>query len=223
MDKLQGINITLHKKPKKLAFLLHGYGDYAENFIALATQFNDNNLKANFFAPNAPFAVPQYPLGRQWFNPYPNGMHYNEAGPEEKEIMQQECAKSIKQLEEYINNLCLEYNVFYEDCFIIGFSQGAMIVYELGNYIKEKFAGCIMISGRILSNHSINNNLFVKTPIMILHGDEDDIVSPDYFFEASKITKSKGFVVEDYLIKGEGHTISQTMLQLVNNFIKKNV
>ena len=109
-------------KPKKLIILLHGYGDHAENFIPLTKYFNDNTLETNYFAPNAPFVVPQYPSGRQWFNPYPNGIHYNEAGPQEQVIMQQECETSIKLLEEYINKLCSLNNLSHQDCFLIGFS-----------------------------------------------------------------------------------------------------
>ena len=102
INKLYGSSFLFNKKPKKLIFLLHGYGDSAENFIPLANYLNFSHLEANFFAPNATFPIPQYPLGRQWFNPYPNGTHYNEAGPEEKAIMKHECKESIKQLEKYI-------------------------------------------------------------------------------------------------------------------------
>ena len=36
MKKLDGRSIVFNKKPKKLIFLLHGYGDNADNFIPLA-------------------------------------------------------------------------------------------------------------------------------------------------------------------------------------------
>ena len=129
-NQIDGPSLIFHKKPKKLIFLLHGYGDNAENFIPLTKYLNESSMEANFFAPNAPFIVTQYPSGRQWFNPYPNNIHYNEAGPEEKAIMQQECKASIKLLEEYINKLCSLNNLFHQDCFLVGFSQGAMIAFE---------------------------------------------------------------------------------------------
>ena len=98
MNQLNGSSILFSKKPEKLIFLLHGYGDNAENFLPLARFLNSNNLDINFFAPNAPTIVPQYSSGRQWFNPYPNGTHYNEAGEAEKITMQNECLESIKLL-----------------------------------------------------------------------------------------------------------------------------
>ena len=223
MKKLDGPSLLFSKKPKKLIILLHGYGDHSENFIPLANYLNDNYIEVNFFAPNAPFTVPQYPSGRQWFDPYPNGKHYNEAGPKEKAIMQKECEVSIKCLEEYISNLCFLNKLYLEDCFIIGFSQGAMIAYELGKYMKSRLAGCVMLSGRILSSIKLEKNPFTKTPLMIIHGNNDEVVNPKYFEEACEIAKLNRFLCEQYLIEDDGHTISTKTLQLVKNFIKKYV
>ena len=220
---LEGPSLLFFEKPQKLIILLHGYGDNAENFILLTKYFNDNNLKANYFAPNAPSSLAEYPSGRQWFNPYPNGIHYNEVGQNEKAIMEQECKTSTRMLEEYINKLLSLNNLSYQDCFLIGFSQGAMIAFELGNFMKKKFAGCTMLSGRILSDYNFNNNMFINTPLLIIHGDKDEVVNPKYFAEACKITKSYGFTVEKHLMKDEGHTISPQTLQITQNFIKKYV
>ena len=223
INKLVGPSYLFNKNPKKLIFFLHGYGDHAENFIPLAMHINYVSLSANFFAPNAPFIVPQHPLGRQWFNPYPNGIHWDKAGQEEKAIMQNECESSIKQLKKYIDDICFLNKLSLKDCFIIGFSQGAMIAYELGRYLKSTLAGCVMLSGRILTSIKLENNLFVKTPLLVIHGQEDDIVKPKYLNEACNIAKINGFLFEHHLNEGEGHTISLKSLQLVQNFIKKYV
>ena len=66
-------------------------------------------------------------------------------------------------------------------------------------------------------------NFFVKTPLLIVHGDSDEVVDPGYYTEACRITKSSGFTIEAHLIKDEGHTISSKTQQLVQNFIKKFV
>ncbi len=221
MNKLSGPSCLYNNKPRKLIILLHGYGDHADNFIHLAGQLNDKIIEGNFFAPNAPFEVPQYPLGRQWFNPYPNGIHYDEAGPKEKYVMKEECETSTQKLKEYIDELCLINELSYQDCFIVGFSQGAMIAYELGNHIDKKLAGCIMLSGRILSPKKSANYTFVKTPLLIVHGDKDDVVSSKYYTEACEIAKSNKFSFENYLISGESHTISLKMLELIQKFMKK--
>ena len=221
MNKLYGSSLVLSKNPKKLIILLHGYGDYAENFISLAHLLKIGTKGINFYVPNAPFSLPQTSLGRQWFNPYPNNIHYDEVGLKEKNLMKNECKISTELLKKYIDILCLSNKLLYEDCFLIGFSQGAMIAYELGIFLKKKLAGCVMLSGRILSNYNENDNLFTKTPLLIIHGSDDDIVYPKHFTESCRIAKSNGFCLEKYLVDNERHNISEKMLQLVQNFLIK--
>lgn len=222
VNELYGPSFEPIKYPKKLVFLLHGYGDNGNNFINLAQNLYDSSVKINFFAPSASSNIPQYPDGRQWFNLYPNGIYFKEAGPTEKEIMKKDYLKSVKELDQYITKCCLNYNLSYQDCFILGFSQGAMIAFEFCSYLNKAFAGCIMLSGRILSSEN-DKSFFVKTPLLIIHGDKDEVVPPYHFKEACNILNTGGFLYESHLIKDEGHLVSSEILQLVKNFIKKNV
>jgi len=211
------------EKPEKLVFLLHGYGDNAENFIPLARHLHDPKLNVNFYAPNAPSSIPQYPIGRQWFDLYPNGINFNESGPAEKEILKQDCLSSLNLIKDYISNICIKYKLTHKDCFIIGFSQGAMMTFEFGKYINNTFAGCVVLSGRILPSEDHEKKEFIKTPILIVHGDQDTVLEPKYFEEACKILKNHGFLFDSYLIKNEGHTVSAETLKLTKNFIKKHM
>ncbi len=45
---LNGPCFETPEKPEKLVFLLHGYGDNAENFIPLATHHHDPELNITF-------------------------------------------------------------------------------------------------------------------------------------------------------------------------------
>jgi len=220
---LKGPSFGPNDNPRKLVFLFHGYGDNGENFISLAKSLNNPKININFFAPNAPTIVSQYPLGRQWFELYPNGIHFNEAGPKEKEMFKKDCHFSLNLIKLYIKKKCLKYKLTYKDCFIIGFSQGAMIAFEFGMYINSIFAGCVLLSGRILSSLNYEERKFSKTPMMIVHGDQDSVLEPRYFIEACKILQNQHFLFESYLIKGDEHTISPEALKLTQNFIKKNV
>ena len=58
MNNLNGPSYLFNKKPKKLIFLLHGYGDNADNFIHIAESFKYKDLNANYFALNAPNLIP---------------------------------------------------------------------------------------------------------------------------------------------------------------------
>tara|TARA_B100000029_G_scaffold459740_1_gene490146 strand:+ start:1974 stop:2648 length:675 start_codon:yes stop_codon:yes gene_type:complete len=223
MMTLHGPSFELSKNPDKLVFLLHGYGDNGENFIPLAKSLYDSESNINFYAPNAPSPVPQFPTGRQWFELYPNGINFNEAGPKEKELLKQDCIASLKLIQNYISNLCLKYNLSLRDCFILGFSQGAMMSFEFGKFANEYLAGCILLSGRILPSENHEKKKFNKTPILIIHGDQDEVLVPKYFFEACDILKNNNFLFESHLIKNEAHTISKDILNISKKFIKKNM
>tara|TARA_Y100000590_G_scaffold26442_1_gene29775 strand:+ start:432 stop:1106 length:675 start_codon:yes stop_codon:yes gene_type:complete len=223
MMTLKGPSFELSNNPDKLVFLLHGYGDSGENFIPLAQSLYDSECNINFYAPNAPAPVPQYPSGKQWFELYPNGINFNDAGPKEKKLLKQDCVSSLKLIRNYIINLCLKYNLTLHDCFIIGFSQGAMMSFEFGKFVNEHLAGCILLSGRILPSENHDKKNFNKTPILIIHGDQDEVLVPKYFFEACDILKNHNFSFESHLIKNEGHTISKEILNLSKEFIKKNM
>ena len=62
----------------------------------------------------------------------------------------------------YIKNLCLKYQLTFKDCYIIGFSQGAMMTFEFGKYTNNIFAGCVLLSGRILSFEENEKKNFVN-------------------------------------------------------------
>ena len=209
--------------PKKLVFLLHGYGDNAVNFFPLVTHLYDPELNINFYAPNAPSFIPQYPIGRQWFDLYPNGINFTEAGPTEKEILKQDCLSSLNLIKDYINNLCIKHKLTLKDCFIIGFSQGAMMAFEFGKYVNNALAGCVLLSGRILPSEDHEKRYFIETPVLIVHGDQDTVLEPKYFEEACEILKNHDFLFDSYLMKNEGHTISPDTLKLTKNFIKKHM
>ena len=209
--------------PSKICILLHGYGDNAENFISITRDLLIPELKINFYVPNAPSFVPQYPTGRQWFDLYPNGINFNDAGPKEKEMMKKDCESSLELIKNFTENLCKKLKLTLQDCFIIGFSQGAMMAFEFGKYVDKKFAGCALISGRILPSDNHAKNVFSKTPIIIIHGDQDTVLEPKYFDEACSILKNQGYFYEDHLLVNEAHTISNNATKLIKNFIKKNL
>jgi len=220
---LEGHSLISSDSPENLVFLLHGYGDNAENFISLAQSLKNPSVNINFFAPNAPSAIHQYPTGREWFNLYPNGINFNQAGPDEKEILKAECIHSVKLIKKYIKDLCVKYKLTFKNCFIVGFSQGAMIAFETGKYINDIFAGCILLSGRILPSSNYNKKLFNKTPLLIIHGDQDTVIEPHYFQQTTSILENHGYFYESHLIKDLEHSISPETIQIIKNFLKKNV
>ena len=102
---LSGQSFLPHENPQKLIFMLHGYGDTAENFIHIANFLDQPELEANYFALNAPSIISEYSLGRQWFDLYPNGIYIANAGIDEIKIIQSDILTTSKLLENTVNQI----------------------------------------------------------------------------------------------------------------------
>ena len=102
--------------PKKLIFMLHGYGDNAANFMNLAHPIDQEEWQAAYIALNAPGVISGNYMGYQWFDLYPNGVYIADAGPKEFDQINKEVNVEnirgnidtrIKKLEEKILQLLL--------------------------------------------------------------------------------------------------------------------
>ena len=220
---LDGPSFCPIEKPKKLIFLLHGYGDNADNFVHIAGNFSHEELNANYFALNAPNLIANYPTGREWFNLYPNNIYISEAGPEEIKIIRSEIRNSTNKIFNTINIIKNKYKLKFSDCFVVGFSQGGMMTFEFGNFSEKQLGGLAILSGRIMTNEPSTNLKFLKTPLFISHGDNDDVLNIDNFYSSCNYLKENNFLFEKHLLEGDTHTISPKAINLLQKFIKKNL
>ena len=221
--RLSGPSFLKHKNPKKLIILLHGYGDNGDNFIHLANSLDQFDLKANYIAFNAPFSVPNYSQGKQWFDLYPNGTYIADAGIEESKMIRAEILNALELLRNSIHFAKDKYNLLYKDCFLLGFSQGGMITYEFGNFLQDCMGGLAILSGRILKADQLINPYLKKTPIFISHGIKDEVLPVNDFYESCKFLKNNNFFYEEHLLLEDSHTISLKAINLLQKFIKKNL
>ena len=97
------------------------------------------------------------------------------------------------------------------------------MTFELGNYSEEQLGGLAILSGRIMTNEPPTNLKFLKTPLFISHGDNDDVLNIDNFYSSCNYLKENNFLFEKHLLKGDRHTISPKAINLLQKFIKKNL
>ena len=135
---LNGPSISKHNNPKKLIFMLHGYGDNAANFMHLANPIDQEEWQAQYVALNAPKFIEGNFMGYQWFDLYPNGIYISEAGPKEFKQIKKETDEAVIKIINTIQYYCNELKLTFEDCILMGFSQGGMMTFEVGNFLKKK-------------------------------------------------------------------------------------
>ena len=105
-------------------------------------------------------------------------------------VLQQKIMKdfstSCDLIKKHIDYLCTEYNLSLKKVFLLGFSQGSMMSFEVGTTLKQLIAGIISLSGRIYSNNFQENNR-KKSPVLIVHGETDTIIPPNRYYETCEI------------------------------------
>ena len=113
---LSGSSFSPNSNPKKLIFMLHGYGDNAENFIHVASELHKSEWQANYIALNAPSIIPNYPSGRQWFDLYPNGIYISDAGSDEIKIIRSEVLNAVNKIKNTIIDFKDQCSLNFSDC-----------------------------------------------------------------------------------------------------------
>ena len=220
---LKGPSISKHDKPSKLMIMLHGYGDNAANFMHLADPIDQDDWGMHYVSLNAPNVIPGNMMGYQWFDLYPGGVYIGEAGPKEYEVVNQEIELAVNKLKDTINFYLDQLELNINDCFVMGFSQGGIITFELARRMVSEFAGIGILSGRIIEKVEKSNLYLQKTPIFISHGSQDDVI-PSFKFEKSiTYLKNNNYTFESHLMDGDTHTISPNTINLFQKFIKKHI
>ena len=220
---LSGPSFCPNSNPKKLIFMLHGYGDNAENFIHVASALHRPECQVNYIALNAPSIIPNYPSGRQWFDLYPNGIYISDVGADEVKIIKYEVLNVVNKIKNTIIDFKDQCALNFSDCLVMGFSQGGIMTFELGNYLDKRLAGLAILSGRILEDRDVSNISFKQSPFFISHGDKDEILPIKNFYRSCEFLKKNKFNFEEHLLAGDSHTISPEAIDLFQKFIKKNL
>ena len=223
VDILKGPSITKHQNPKKLMIMLHGYGDNATNFIQIANLIDQDDWGMKYVALNAPDTIQDYPMGHELFQLYLNVTHISNAGEKEYYVAKKKISENIEKIHNSISLLLENLNLKMTDCFVMGFSQGGMMAFELGQILQNQLAGLAIISSRIISKEHKPNNAFLKTPIFISHGAQDAVLPISNYNESLEFLKKYNYNYENYLIESDEHTMSQETITFFQNFIKKNI
>ena len=220
---LTGPSISKHDNPTKLMIMLHGYGDNAANFIHLAEPLDLDEWGMHYVALNAPSIMPGNPMGYQWFDLYINGVYISDASSKEYDVINNIIKENVSRLNKTISLILENLNLEMKDCFVMGFSQGGIMTFELGRSITERLGGVAIVSSRIIKKEEKPNIKFQQTPIFISHGGLDDILPVSNFNQSLDILKEDNYGFESHLLPKDTHTISPDTIKLLQDFIKKNI
>lgn len=196
-------------KPEQIVLFLHGVGADGDDLINLATYFGKVLPKAVFIAPNAPFRFDGAPFGYQWFS-------IQDPSKEQKLEGVQKAAPILQAL---IDHLLAEYGLKEDKMALVGFSQGAMMALHVGPRRVRPMAGIVAYSGALVGAELLPNEIKSKPPVLLMHGNMDPIVPPDFMHHAEDTLKNAGVPVAAYLCPNLGHGLDDMSIQLGMEFL----
>lgn len=199
-------------KATSLVMFLHGYGADGADLLGLADVLADHLPNTAFVAPDAPDRPLMAPYGYQWF-PIPRFDGSSE------DQMNAGMAQSTADLNAFIDERLAAEGLGPEALVVIGFSQGAMMALHVAPRRSVGIAGVIAISGRLMVPERLAEAL-VKPPILIMHGDADDVVPFAEMGQAGNTLTKAGFEVYGHVMKGSGHGIAPDGLSVALAFLK---
>ena len=197
-----------------LVILLHGYGADGNDLIGLSQPLAGVLPNTAFVSPNAPEPSAAAPMGRQWFPiPYIDGSS--------ETAMLEGLGRAKAALDAFIDTQIAETGLSANRVALVGFSQGTMMSLEVGLRREEQLAGIVGFSGRLLRAEALTSEIKSNPPVLLVHGDADEVVPPQSLDDAKVALTTQGVSVEAHSRPGLGHGIDNEGLGLAAEFLIK--
>jgi len=195
---------------RPLVIFLHGYGSNEADLIGMKFQLP---AQYNYLSVQAPLALGE---GRfQWFRKKGEGAYNGETD---------DLQASGRKLREFVAQAAQKYHASPDKVYLIGFSQGAMMTYEVGLRPPVAVGGIAALSGRLLP--VLKTELKAQQPplplkVFIGHGTADDRVPYRDGTEANALLQKLGYGPEFHAYPGVGHSISSAELRDLNAWLQQ--
>lgn len=199
---------------RSVVVFLHGYGANGADLLGLADALGEHLPDTLFVAPDAPESVPGMPFGYQWFPiPWIDGSSEEEA--------QSGLLRASEDLNAYLDALMVDEDLLPEQVALFGFSQGTMMSLHVAPRREDPVAGIIGFSGRLLSPELLADEVRSRPPVLLVHGDQDDVVPVQSLPEAAEALQEAGFRdVFAHVMEGTAHGIAPDGLGVALAFLR---
>ena len=199
------------KNINNAVILLHGYGGDGNDIAPVTINWKRFLPNTIFICPDGPETCSINPTGYQWFD----------LNSEDEEYITKKASVAEKILKEFIVEIKNEFNLINSNICLSGFSQGCMMSINVGLSDKEKFAGILGFSGKIINKVDLDSRIFSKPSTLLIHGDQDEIVPPVNLLEAKDFFERNKIDITTKMLKGCGHNIPVEASSLGLTFLKK--
>ncbi|MFK3973712.1 alpha/beta hydrolase [Pseudomonas sp. NPDC087358] len=185
-------------KDKPLVIFLHGYGSDERDLFGIKDELSPDYT---YLSVRAPLEVDGG--GYKWFT--------QDTDQTEYEGVTSDVDKSTDLLRTFIEQATEKYGTQPDKVLLVGFSQGAMMSYQIGLQHPELVRGIAPLSGKILAalNARLKPDEGLKSlKVFIGHGSADNRVPYSGATEAQTVLENLLINPEFHAYPGAGHTIT---------------
>ncbi|WP_373945000.1 alpha/beta hydrolase [Paracoccus marcusii] len=204
------------EKAGSVVVFLHGYGADGTDLLGLSEPLAPHLPMTAFYAPDAPEPSRNNPMGFQWFPiPWLDGSSEVDA--------RISMGQSVTALNEFLDTVLAAEELTPDRMVLVGFSQGTMMALHVAPRRDVAVAGVVGFSGRLLTPEVLAEEARVKPPVLLIHGDQDEVVPFDDMSLAGQTLQEAGFTVYGHVMQGTGHGISPDGLSVALAFLKEHL
>ena len=199
-------------QPRSILVVFHGYGATAQDLLPLAPSFAEampQTAQVFLQAPDPCFGD-SHAAGRAWF-------------PLQR-MSYEEILSGLRAVEgcvaEALQEIGAHHTMPARRIALFGFSQGGMVALQAACNAEHAWLAAVGVATRFVEPRDLRDCASGrKTPVMMIHGEEDEIVPFQQGFETASMLREKGYNLAWRARAGLGHAIDETALQSACDFL----
>ncbi|KGS16259.1 MULTISPECIES: alpha/beta hydrolase [Pseudomonas syringae group] len=210
LDYLAQANVETPNRP--LVIFIHGYGSNAADLFGLKEHLPADY---NYLSVQAPVTL--QPDSYKWFT--------QKRGAPDYDGVTEDLKSSGTKLTAFITQATAKFHTQPDKVFLVGFSQGAMMSYEVALRQPKLVGGIAALSGRLLPvvQSEVKPSDDLKAlKVFIGHGKQDRQVAYASGPQAEATLKSLGLTPQFHAYEGLGHSISEAEVVDLGNWLQQS-
>ncbi|MPR05291.1 phospholipase [Pseudomonas sp. MAFF 212408] len=196
-----------------LVIFLHGFGSNEEDLFGIKDALPST---WTYLSARAPLPVP--PSGYRWFTKTPGDGDYD---GETADLQ-----RSAKLIEDFVGKATAKYHTQSDRVFLVGFSQGAIMSYEVGLRQPKLLRGIAALSGSVLPVLKAElkpSAALGQLAIFIGHGTLDQALPYTSATRANEVLTGLGLKPEFHGYPGMPHTVSEAEVQDLKAWLENSL
>ncbi|MBP1124108.1 MULTISPECIES: alpha/beta hydrolase [Pseudomonas] len=196
-----------------LVIFLHGFGSDEEDLFGIK-----DALPSTWTYLSARAPTPVDPHGYRWFTKTTGERDYN---GETADLQ-----RSAALIEDFVRKATVKYHTQSDRVFLVGFSQGAIMSYEVGLRKPELLRGIAALSGSVLPVLKAElkpDDALGRLAIFIGHGTLDQALPYASATRANEVLVRLGLKPQFHTYEGMNHTISEAEVQDLKAWLESNL